>query len=93
LKNIPWLGNLFKSTSCENLRTDLIMLMRPTVLPTPEKAAIVATEERNKLSGVKQAELEIRQEEEDRNAAIEAEMAKEAEKRAEKARKEAKEKL
>jgi type II secretory pathway component GspD/PulD (secretin) len=54
LKDIPWLGNLFRSTAVENLRTELIMLMRPTVLPTPEVAAIVATKERNLLSGVKQ---------------------------------------
>jgi type II secretory pathway component GspD/PulD (secretin) len=42
-KDIPVLGNFFKSRSTENLRTELIMLMRPTVLPTPERAAIVAT--------------------------------------------------
>jgi general secretion pathway protein D len=82
LKDIPLLGNMFKSKSTENLRTELIMLMRPTVLPTPAAAALVATQERNKLSGVKQAELEIRQEEESRNAKIEAELKKEAEKRA-----------
>ncbi len=89
LKDIPLMGSLFKSKSVENLRTELIMLMRPTVLPTPETAALVATKERNKLSGVKQAELEIRREEESRNAAIEADLAKEAAKRADKARKEA----
>jgi hypothetical protein len=55
-------------------------------------AAIVATKERNLLSGVKAAELEIRHEEEDRNAAIEAELVRDAAKRAEKAKKEAKEK-
>ena len=82
LKDIPGLGNLFKSRSFQNLRTELIMLMRPTVLKSPEIAADVATRERNKLSGVKQAELEIRQAEEDRNAAIEAKMAKDADKRA-----------
>jgi general secretion pathway protein D len=92
LMNVPWLGNLFKSKAIENLRTELIMLMRPTVLPTPELAAIVATKERNLLSGVKQAELEIRHEEEDRNAAIEAELVKDAAKRAEKAKKVAREK-
>jgi len=92
LKSIPWLGGLFRSSSVENLRTELIMLMRPTVLPTPEKAAIVATEERSKLSGVKQAELEIRHEEEDRNAAIEVQLVKDAEARAKKAKKEAEEK-
>jgi general secretion pathway protein D len=78
LMNIPGLGNLFRSTSIENLRTELIMLMRPTVLPTPEVAAVVATEERNKLSGVKQAELEIRQDEAERNLKIEQELAKDA---------------
>jgi general secretion pathway protein D len=87
LKDIPVLGNLFKSRSTQNLRTELIMLMRPTVLPTPAAAALVATTERNKLSGVKQAELEIRQEEEARNAAIEAQLARDAEKRAKEAAK------
>jgi general secretion pathway protein D len=78
LMNIPGLGNLFRSTSIENLRTELVMLMRPTVLPTPEVAAVVATQERDKLSGVKQAELEIRQDEARRNAKIEEELAAEA---------------
>jgi general secretion pathway protein D len=89
LKDIPLLGNLFKSSSINNQRTELIMLMRPTVLPTPELAAVVASEERNKLSGVKQAELEIRTDEAQRNARIEAEMAREAAKEAEAAKKEA----
>ncbi len=39
-------------------------------------------QERNKLSGVKQAELEIREEEESRNAAIEVQLARDAAKRA-----------
>ena len=92
LKDIPWLGNLFKSRSVQNLRTELIMLMRPTVLKDPEMVALVATRERNKLSAVKQAELDIEHEQEDRNAAVEIEMAKDAAKRAERAKKEAKEK-
>jgi general secretion pathway protein D len=87
LMNIPGLGHLFRSTAIENLRTELIMLMRPTVLPTPEVAAVVATEERNKLSGVKKAELEIRTDEARRNLKIEQDMAKEAAKEAEAARK------
>jgi type II secretory pathway component GspD/PulD (secretin) len=87
LMNIPGLGNLFRSTSIENLRTELIMLMRPTVLPSPELAAVVATQERNKLSGVKQAELEIRKDETRRNLKIEQDMAKEAAKEAEQEKK------
>jgi general secretion pathway protein D len=82
LMNIPGLGNLFRSTTIENLRTELVMLIRPTVLPTPEVAAVVATQERNKLSGVKQAELEMRKDETERNLKIEREMAAEAAKEA-----------
>jgi len=90
LMNIPGLGNLFRSTSIENLRTELIMLMRPTVLRDPEIAAIVATEERNKLSGVKQAEREIRRDETKRNLKIELQLARDADKEAEAAKKAAK---
>jgi general secretion pathway protein D len=92
LKDIPWLGNLFKSRSVQNLRTELIMLLRPTVLKDPAMAAIVATEERNKLTGVKAAELEIEHEQQDSSATLEAEMLKDAQKRAERAKKAAKEK-
>jgi hypothetical protein len=55
------------------------------LLPTPEVAAVVATDERNKLSGVKQAEWEIRNDEAQRNAKIERIMAKQAAKEAEEA--------
>jgi predicted secreted protein len=65
------------------LRTELVMLIRPTVLATPEIAAVVATQERNKLSGVKQAELEMRTDETKRNLKIEREIAAEAAKEAE----------
>ena len=69
LMDIPLLGNLFKSSNAQNTRTELIVLMRPTVLETPEIAAKVATEQRNTMAAVKQAELEIRKDEDDRNAA------------------------
>ncbi len=87
LMDIPVLGNLFRSTSMDKKRQELIMLMRPTVLPTPEIAAAVATQERNKLSGVKQAELEIRNDEAVRNLKIERELAAKAAKEAEAAQK------
>jgi general secretion pathway protein D len=83
LMNIPYVGNLFRSTSIINSRQELIMLMRPTVLPTPEIAAVVATEERNKLSGIKQGELEIEKDEARNNLKIERELAKNAAKEAE----------
>jgi hypothetical protein len=41
----------------------LIVLIRPTVLPTPEAAAAVAAVERRNLPGVRRAEAEIHSEE------------------------------
>jgi type II secretory pathway component GspD/PulD (secretin) len=63
LKDIPMLGNLFRSTANTEDRVELIVLLRPTVLPTPEAAASVATAERRNLPGVRRAEAEIRAEE------------------------------
>ena len=41
LKDIPLLGALFNSAHKKNDRTELVVLIRPTVLPTPEAAAPV----------------------------------------------------
>jgi general secretion pathway protein D len=78
LMNIPVLGNLFKSSSAQNTRTELIVLMRPTVLNNPEIAAQVAKEQRDKMAAVKEAEVEIRRDEDRRNAAAQKEMEAEA---------------
>jgi general secretion pathway protein D len=59
LMNIPLLGSLFSSISDDNQRTELIVLIRPTVLPTPADAALVAAQERSKLPAVRRAEREI----------------------------------
>ena len=40
LKDIPLIGFLFRSTSTKQVRNELIVLIRPTVLPTPEVAAL-----------------------------------------------------
>ena len=42
LKDIPGLGILFRSSSDDHKRVELIVLIHPTVLPNPEDAAIVA---------------------------------------------------
>ena len=39
------------------------MLIRPTVLPTPEIAALAATAEKNKMPGVRATEKEMREDE------------------------------
>ncbi len=78
LMDIPLLGNLFKSSNTQNTRTELIVLMRPTVLKNPQIAALVAKEQRDRMAAVKQAEVEIRQDEDQRNAAANNEMEKAA---------------
>jgi type II secretory pathway component GspD/PulD (secretin) len=87
LMDIPVLGNLFKSSSSKNTREELIVLIRPTVLRTPQIAARVATEERDRMAGVKQAELEIRKDEDDRNAKANQEILKKEAKKAAQAQK------
>lgn len=63
LMDIPVLGNLFRSSQKSDTRNELIVLIRPTVLPTPEVAALAATAEKNKMPGVRGMEKEIQNEE------------------------------
>ncbi len=56
LKDIPLLGAAFRSKSDTNDRTELIILLRATVLETPEEAALVATRERQDIDGIRQME-------------------------------------
>jgi general secretion pathway protein D len=56
LKDIPGLGVLFRSRSDNVSRVELMVLIRPTVLPTPEAAALTAASERDKLPSIKRAE-------------------------------------
>jgi len=59
LMNIPLIGYLFRSTHSDETRQELIVLIRPTVLPTPEIAALAASAERKQMPGVRTAESEI----------------------------------
>ena len=52
LRDIPLLGRLFEKTQDIDERSELLVLMRPTVLDTPEAAAIKATAEQANLPGV-----------------------------------------
>jgi general secretion pathway protein D len=63
LKDIPVLGNLFSKSHGDETRNELIVLIRPTVLPNPEIAALAATAEKNKMPGVRATEKEIQAEE------------------------------
>jgi general secretion pathway protein D len=73
LMDIPLLGALFRSSTKTEDRTELIVLIRPTVLPTPEVAALAARAEKNKMPGVRAAENEIQTEENKRLQKLEKE--------------------
>jgi general secretion pathway protein D len=75
LKDIPLLGYLFRSASNRELRNELIVLIRPTVLPTPEIAALTAKSEKDKMPGVRSTERELEQDEIRRQKAQEREEA------------------
>jgi general secretion pathway protein D len=60
LMDIPGLGYLFRSSSDSKQRVELVVLLRPTYLPTPESASLFAEQERNKMPGIKAAEKEWR---------------------------------
>jgi len=55
LMDIPLLGWLFRSTVDSKKRTELIVMMRPTVLKTPEIAAAQTIKEAQRLPGVSAA--------------------------------------
>jgi general secretion pathway protein D len=63
LKDIPLLGNLFRSTSKGNKRSELIVFLRPTVLNSAQEAANLATTERKSLPGVSATEKMFQEEE------------------------------
>jgi general secretion pathway protein D len=63
LQDIPLLGVLFSSRSSDKSRDELLVLMRPTVLKTPELAAIQAKKEEEQLPGIHSAEAQDNQDE------------------------------
>jgi general secretion pathway protein D len=58
LMDIPILGALFSSKTSNKTRDELIVLMRPTVLRTPEIAAVQAVKEERRLPGVSAADMD-----------------------------------
>jgi general secretion pathway protein D len=71
LKDIPLLGNLFKSKSVTSKRSELLVLIRPTILKTPEDAALMVSKERMRLPGIREAEAEFKAAEEARMRKVE----------------------
>ena len=62
LMDIPLLGGLFRHTTTASSRRELLVMIRPTVLPTPEAAALQPNIERNRLPAVKEAEIDFNRE-------------------------------
>jgi general secretion pathway protein D len=58
LQDIPLLGALFSSRSSTKTRNELLVLMRPTVLKTPELASLQAKKEESRLPGIHHAEAQ-----------------------------------
>jgi len=52
LMQIPWLGNLFKSRTISNERTELLVLLTPKVVRDPGEARAVTKELRRRLQGL-----------------------------------------
>ncbi len=72
LKDVPLLGALFRSSSNRRRQTEMVVLMRPTVLPTPESAAQAASADRRRMTPeIRRAELEYQLDKEERNRVAE----------------------
>jgi general secretion pathway protein D len=71
LKDVPLLGNLFKNNSKTSKRSELLVLIRPTILNTPEEAALMSQKERKRLPGVREAEAEFTEDERKRMQRVE----------------------
>jgi general secretion pathway protein D len=63
LQDLPLLGSLFSTRNSSKGREELIVLMRPTVLKTPELAAANTIKEGQRLPGVSQSAAEAGAEE------------------------------
>ena len=76
LKDIPFLGNLFKNNSDVNSRSELLVLIRPTILKTPEDAALMVSRERQRLPGIREAEAIFKADEQARLREVEKKLLK-----------------
>ena len=63
LKDIPLLGNLFKAKNHNDTRRELVVLIRPTVLPTPDDAARLVNKRKDVTPNLKEAEVDFEIEE------------------------------
>ena len=62
---------MFKNNSKTSKRSELLVLIRPTILDTPEEAALMSVKERKRLPGVREAEAEFTEDERKRMLRVE----------------------
>ncbi len=63
LQDIPWLGALFRSTTTSGSRRELLVMIRPTVLKTPEVAALNTQVQLDRHPQLKEANAAFQKEE------------------------------
>jgi type II secretory pathway component GspD/PulD (secretin) len=61
LKDLPLVGPLFRASSKSSVRQELIILIRPTVLPNPADAALAAADLKSKMPLTRTAEIELQE--------------------------------
>jgi len=71
LKDIPVLGRAFSSNSRDGARTELLVLMHPTVLQSPKEASEMAQKSREESAPLRQLDYEVKQAEDARRRDIE----------------------
>ena len=59
LKDIPLLGNLFKNKSNSGSKTELMILVRPTILPKPSDVANYTREQRESSGNIQKLEKDF----------------------------------
>ena len=61
LKDIPGLGVLFRNKSSNQTRSEMMVLIRPTILETPTAAGVEAERQRQRIPGIKDLERDFEQ--------------------------------
>ena len=71
LKDIPLLGNLFKSSGSKKAKSEMMILVRPTILPKPSDVAAYTEQSRRDSGNIQKLEQDFA--EDDRKSKVQAE--------------------
>jgi general secretion pathway protein D len=72
LKDIPLLGNLFKRKADSGKRSELMILVRPTILPKPQDLAELTNQQRQNSGNIQELERRMNEDDEKSLKAAEA---------------------